>query len=194
MSVTTFRCYANRFAGSLPHSGMRAMMAITTFVIIHNSFTGALPEGGVRAMVTLTAFEISVNCFTGALPDGGLRTLQVLGIFQNRLVGMLPDGIFLKAIPRLFISDNFFTGTVAESLPRTPTREQALASSHNTCIPGFVPPKFFGSSLHSRRTLPAALIRLSHASWLALSHNCFEGFAIKHGCDIELQEQSQKRL
>eukprot|EP00971_Amphidinium_carterae_P159654 3165556-Amphidinium_carterae.1 len=116
-SVTRFHCYANRFTGLLPDSGMRVMMAITTFVIAQNSFRGSLPRGGVRAMETLTAFEVQVNHFTGALPDGGLRALTVLGTLQNRLAGTLPDGIFLKAMPRLYISDNFFAGTVAESLP-----------------------------------------------------------------------------
>eukprot|EP00971_Amphidinium_carterae_P073551 1454324-Amphidinium_carterae.1 len=72
---------------------------------------------------------------------------------SNRLAGMLPEGICVKAVTWLFINDNCFAGTVAESLP--------LNSN-----PKLSPPKngsWKSRAFHSPRTLPAALGHSSHA-------------------------------
>eukprot|EP00971_Amphidinium_carterae_P210297 4172575-Amphidinium_carterae.1 len=98
------------------------MMLVTNFDISENSFTQMLPESGIRAV---TNFEVQVNRFTGSLPDGGMRAmraLEILATYENRLAGMLPAGIHVKAVSRLNIYDNFFVGTVGESLPCPYTR------------------------------------------------------------------------
>eukprot|EP00971_Amphidinium_carterae_P207959 4126688-Amphidinium_carterae.1 len=97
------------------------MLAVGTFEIGDNSFTGMLPESSLRVMIAVTYSEVQRNRFTGLLPSGGIRAmraLEVLATYENRLAGMLPEGIFFKAMSRLYISDNFFAGRVAESLPR----------------------------------------------------------------------------
>eukprot|EP00971_Amphidinium_carterae_P019123 376578-Amphidinium_carterae.2 len=83
----------------LPDGGMRAMLAVAVFSIGINGFTGSLPVGGMRAMLAVTIFSIGANGFTGSLP-----------------AGMLPAGLFVEAVPGLYLYDNFFAGTVAESL------------------------------------------------------------------------------
>eukprot|EP00971_Amphidinium_carterae_P077569 1533443-Amphidinium_carterae.1 len=116
------------------------MLAMTFFSIDTNRFTGALPDGGMRAVIALTYFSINANSFTGALPDGGMRAMRALErllTFQNRLAGMLPEGIFIKAMSRLYIWDNFFAGTVAESLPRSYT---SASLGEIARFPGLYPP------------------------------------------------------
>eukprot|EP00971_Amphidinium_carterae_P252778 5018573-Amphidinium_carterae.1 len=176
--VTGFYVYCNHFAGALPDGGMRAMQAVIQFQIQKNVFTGALSNVAFRAM---TDFEVDRNRFTGSLPDRGMwamRALEVLVTYENRLAEMLPENIFIKAMSQLYINDNFFAGTVAESLP--------CPSNPN---PKLRPPKtLFGS--HSPRTLPAALSRLSHTYSLALHSNYFEGLCNTHGCNIPLGQKS----
>eukprot|EP00971_Amphidinium_carterae_P318894 6338874-Amphidinium_carterae.1 len=47
---------------------------------------------------------------------------------------------------QLYIHDNFFAGTVAESLPRSYT-SASLAEIVASTVPGIVPAEVFGSSL-----------------------------------------------
>eukprot|EP00971_Amphidinium_carterae_P089558 1772665-Amphidinium_carterae.1 len=91
---------------------------------------------------------------------------------------MLPEGICAEAVTRVYINDNFFAGTVAESLP--------LSSN-----PKLSPPKkviWKSRAFHYPRTLPAVLSRSSHAYSLSLHRNYFEGLCKTHECNIELYE------
>eukprot|EP00971_Amphidinium_carterae_P263859 5234964-Amphidinium_carterae.1 len=70
-------------------------------------------------MQAVTYFSIHTNSFTGSLPDGGMRTMRALRFLftsENQLAGMLPEGICVEAATRVFIDNNCFAGTVAESL------------------------------------------------------------------------------
>eukprot|EP00971_Amphidinium_carterae_P116147 2301096-Amphidinium_carterae.1 len=118
--ATKFCIYENRFAGTLPDGGLRVMKAVTYFSIEKNSFAGMLPASGILRKVT--GFYIYENRFAGTLPHRGTRCLREVTWFiirTNRFSGSLPDGGLrvMQAVTRLFINDNFFAGTVAESLP-----------------------------------------------------------------------------
>eukprot|EP00971_Amphidinium_carterae_P023211 457943-Amphidinium_carterae.1 len=162
--VHALRIESDRFAGALPDSGMRAMMAVTTFEVYRNCFTGSLSDGGVRAMMAVTYFSCSKNSlagtlpgkglrqvtrlaasnnrFTGALSDGGIwKAAKYLELYRNRLTGSLPECI--SAVSWAYIGDNFFAGTVAESPPRSHTR----ASLRISTIPRILSLKVFGGSL-----------------------------------------------
>eukprot|EP00971_Amphidinium_carterae_P047591 937338-Amphidinium_carterae.1 len=59
----------------------------------------------------------------------------------------------------LYIHDNFFAGTVAESLPLSYTSTSLAEMAQ---YPGLYPCSALLASLRSPRTLPAVLSRLSH--------------------------------
>eukprot|EP00971_Amphidinium_carterae_P108961 2157479-Amphidinium_carterae.1 len=126
------------------------MTSVDQFLIGDNSFTGMLPvESGHRLV---TGFCIEHNSFAGSLPDGGMRAmraLEYLDAFENRLAGMLPEGL--------------------------DRGEQALAADS----PGTAePPNVWEVPSHFPRMLPAALSHLAVFT-LDLSRNCFEGSAIE---------------
>eukprot|EP00971_Amphidinium_carterae_P244987 4864325-Amphidinium_carterae.1 len=144
--VTAFFICMNRFAGALPDGGMRAMQAVIQFQLQKNVFTGALSDVAFRAM---TDFEVDRNRFTGSLPDGGMqamRVLEVLVTYENRLAGMLPQGICVEAVTRVYIDSNCFAGTVAESRPLSSNCAPQKKYLEVTCLSFIKPRILVGSS------------------------------------------------
>eukprot|EP00971_Amphidinium_carterae_P051528 1014505-Amphidinium_carterae.1 len=73
-----------------------------------------------------------------------MRALEYFALLKNGFTGSLPEGIFIKAMDKFYLWDNFFAGTVPESPPRTYT---STSLGEIAQYPGLRPPKFFGSFL-----------------------------------------------
>ncbi|CAN8326283.1 unnamed protein product [Cochlearia groenlandica] len=107
---------ANRLTGSTP-MWITKLKSVEQIEIFNNSFSGELPPA-MDNMTVLKRFDASMNDLTGKIPDGLSRlNLESLNLFENKLVGSLPESITRsKTLVELKLFNNKLTGSIPSQL------------------------------------------------------------------------------
>ena len=134
-----------KLTGGIP-SELASLWALESLDLSNNRFEGAIPiEFG--SLSRLASLDLSRNRLSGGVPEdlGDLLELVSLDLSHNRLEGPVPEALGQpasgnKELARLFLNDNFLTGSIPDVLGNLPLVSLHL---HYNCIVGATPANLF---------------------------------------------------
>jgi len=126
--------------GPLPGAKLRRLQALQQLNLSSNYFYGGVPDDVAR-LYSLQSLVLSWNWLNGSVPSlAGLQFLEELDVSHNRLGPAFPD--VGKAVVRLVLDDNNFTGSIPARVVSSLGQLQYLDASGNR-LQGWIPSSIF---------------------------------------------------
>ncbi|KAF3972560.1 hypothetical protein CMV_003956 [Castanea mollissima] len=160
-----------------PNSLMNLSSSLTTL---------SLPEWAIPTSIgnltQIIKLDLSDNDFSGLLPSSifDLPNLSILGLYNNQLIGSLPNHLGAvggNSLCFLDLSNNFLT-----SIDKIPWKNLNLVDLHNNLLQGPFPTLnalnlryLFASNNNLSGGIPSLICNASSLEILDLSHNNFSG-------------------
>ena len=130
-----------KLTGGIP-AELASLWALESLDLSNNRFEGAIPIE-LGSLSRLASLDLSRNRLSGGVPEdlGDLLGLASLDLSQNRLEGAIPEDLGQrvgggKQLAKLFLNDNFLTGSIPGVLGNLPLESLHL---HYNCIVGATP-------------------------------------------------------
>lgn len=170
--------------GTIPDA-FAAMDSLTHLALQWCNLDGTIPQW-IGSMSNLRYLGLGNNLLDGTVPKeiANLERLELLGLDDNDLFGEIDIFAPLQNLKSLYLEDNFFNGTISESLMAGwPDLEEFDAS--DCALAGVLPPTFFNLNpklqvldLHGNELmgpLPADVNTNTKLNFLALHKNQLDG-------------------
>jgi hypothetical protein len=115
---------------------------MTDFRLIQNYFSGTIPDAWGN-MTVLGGIYFSNNFFEGTIPRslGTIANLSVFYCGENEMTGRIDNifnyGTLQKRFTQIMVNNNYFTGTLPESILGMPSISTFVASVN--CLTGTIP-------------------------------------------------------
>ncbi|XP_022155053.1 LRR receptor-like serine/threonine-protein kinase RPK2 [Momordica charantia] len=171
----------NGFEGGFP-SQILDMENLEVLDLEGNSLTGLVPDDFAR-LGKLRVLNLGFNRITGGIPSSlsDCASLEILNLAGNQLNGTIPE--FVGRLRGVYLSFNFFTGSITSELGNSCGKLEHLDLSGNFLVRGI--PSNLGNCIQLRTLLlysnmleeaiPAEIGKLQKLEVLDLSRNSLSG-------------------